>query len=640
MKPDRVIAYEGVLMLANPTGDTIPITLSPGNFARLGEGWKVTKVYAEAPTFSIIDLCHRFGETSFWILADTGQITGNHKDFADWSQDNIVLQTILSHIESIASKLMEHQDAIYGPTIQNFFELSENTRSILSDGLAKRRSNVSIIDLVAANEQESWTVASSQSILTINYNSIMRALHVYLDEQFIDALRNGKLQWPLLTSEGQSDIVHCIFFDYAMGVLRVLEPVTGLTFYITFEGADLKPFGIFVPACMTVFGWSTGPQNVAYGRLATHPDWILNRLRSALLSAPEAVLSWLRIIPTTSGHFLWPDSVAHLGHYLWNELTGIDKIVRNISSDRLPTIWSLTSREQSSFYGALEDLYPELMGRVNRTANSLHELFRYSVKTGTQFVRVSGEFVTISIRERITTALDNDPDIKITEGIVAKIFTLNTPTLLLGLRCGTRTLFDLAEFYVRIINEIHAKVRSIAVIVDGLNSVPGAPQGNTFAVYTSGKASIGPIELERKIADKISHHCKQQNIICINCVGTSLRQNLFWIKRATFFVAPWGGGLAKYRWSLNVPGYALTNAHNLRHPFILSIYHSDRFMEAASPLYYPDPNWIVDTTDNTGAGWQSDATFEVNDAALHDIAARFIDHARGSLAVEIRGPTS
>jgi len=92
-------------------------------------------------------------------------------------------------------------------------------------------------------------------------------------------------------------------------------------------------------------------------------------------------------------------------------------------------------------------------------------------------------------------------------------------------------------------------------------------------------------------------------------------------------VAPWGSGYAKYRWIMNIPGYALTNAHNLREPFILSIYHSEQFMEAGTPLYYPNPAWITDIDNQAPAGAQSDASFIVDDVVIDDVAKHFLQHA-------------
>ena len=58
-------------------------------------------------------------------------------------------------------------------------------------------------------------------------------------------------------------------------------------------------------------------------------------------------------------------------------------------------------------------------------------------------------------------------------------------------------------------------------------------------------------------------------------------------------------------------------------------------MEAGSPLYYPEPDWITDVSNLTDTGWQSDAMFDISDAAIDDVTARFIAHARPLLSDDI-----
>ena len=632
IKPDRVLFRDGALWLAGSAEASTPITLGKGS-ATLADGWKVTKVYAEAQTFRIIDLLKSTGETSFWILDADGRILGNHHDFSNWDADNPHLCTISSHIQELAAPLIDCPVSEIDQRLQSFYELSEPTRSALSKVLQQAKTEVKVVDLLDEDNDRSWTIPLKAGSISVQHDRLMKALHIYLDKQFLEALHFKTLKWPSLHSQDKSEVVHCIFFDYSAGVLRVVEPGTQLVFYVVFEGADLIPTCIFIPACMTVFGWSTGPQNTAFSRLSSHPDWIINCLRDTLLRAPGEVLPWLKLVPQTTGQCLWPGEVAHLGHYIWNELTGIGKIVRDIPREHLPIIWNLASNEQSSFYGALEDLYPEIKGHVRTAIPSMRELFAHSVRTGTQFVRVSGDFVTEDIRNRIHSVSSNDPDTKITAKLSQSLVASSIPVLILGLRCRTRTIRDLPSFYCHLIDAIHEQAGDFVVVIDGLNSAPGAPRGSTFQVFVSGKSSMGPMDLERDIADEITRHCEQRGLVCIDCIGTSIKQNLYWINRANFFVAIWGGGLAKYRWAANIPGYALTNRHNLNHPFILSIYHADRFTEAASHLYYPELSWVTDVADanHVGDGRQSDAMFEVSVKAINDIVKRFKSHTQGRL---------
>lgn len=308
-------------------------------------------------------------------------------------------------------------------------------------------------------------------------------------------------------------------------------------------------------------------------------------------------------------------------------MTGLEKIVQSTSAERCINIWQLCHTGRTDFYGSVEDLYPELAGRINRSIGSLNDLSEHSQRSGTQFVRVSGGYVTGAISKRVTASLQKDPNIRLVAELSNSFIPLDVPILLLGLRCGTRTLVDGVTFYCKLIDLIHAKFGRFAVVIDGLNASPGAPLGESFRVLATSKTVTDPLLAEQEIASMIQAHCSSRGMTAVNCVGTSMKIDLHWIRRACFFVAPWGGGYAKYRWIMNIPGYALTNAHNLREPFILSIYHSEQFMEAGTPLYYPDPAWITDIDNQAPAGAQSDASFIVDDVVIDDIAKHFLHHA-------------
>jgi len=85
------------------------------------------------------------------------------------------------------------------------------------------------------------------------------------------------------------------------------------------------------------------------------------------------------------------------------------------------------------------------------------------------------------------------------------------------------------------------------VVIDGLNASPGAPLGESFRVLATSKTVTDPLLAEQEIASMIQAHCFSRGMTAVNCVGTSMKIDLHWIRRACFFVAPWGGGYAKYR---------------------------------------------------------------------------------------------
>ncbi|MGW5960959.1 hypothetical protein, partial [Methylorubrum thiocyanatum] len=81
----------------------------------------------------------------------------------------------------------------------------------------------------------------------------------------------------------------------------------------------------------------------------------------------------------------------------------------------------------------------------------------------------------------------------------------------------------------------------------------------------------------------------------INCIGMPIVQNLFWMQQSSFFVAPMGGGLAKLRWALNVPGYILISRTNIERCLLLHAYDSSEHMEPPfAPLTFNTADEVQD----------------------------------------------
>jgi len=363
----RVIENEDVLCLADLSGHILPIKLGEQPIKALTAGWTVAQVYAVSGKFTILDLCHWRGESSFWLIAETGVIVCNAENFSQLSQENTTLIDLVFHTRNVVEQLIANGNVSSDKVVALFFRISQSSRNLFASAITKYNADIRLIDLAKFEKDQSYPADSIQiNEYNIIHSQLVQNIKVRINEQFVDALHNGILKWPLITDGGFSSIVHCMFFDYLFGVLRVYDPATGLVFYVAFDDSDPNVFGIFVPACMVVFGWSTGPQSRHFARLAARPSLILASLQSYILNACEALPHWLSSAPLTTGHFLWPSDRAHLGHYIWNEMTGLEKIVQSTSAERCINIWQLCYTGRTDFYGSVEDLYPELAGRINR----------------------------------------------------------------------------------------------------------------------------------------------------------------------------------------------------------------------------------------------------------------------------------
>jgi hypothetical protein len=163
--------------------------------------------------------------------------------------------------------------------------------------------------------------------------------------------------------------VRCLFFAFDIGVLRCVESQTGLLYYIVLCGANLVSCAVFVPAAKSIFVYSQGAAGIFYSRdvagifasrAGNSPHELVYLIARQLCCTTARVLDWLIQQPTQFGTFMWPATVSHLGHVLWNECSGLEIVVNQLKQDEYPAVYNLPALAGGEFYGPLADLYPEL----------------------------------------------------------------------------------------------------------------------------------------------------------------------------------------------------------------------------------------------------------------------------------------
>ena len=113
-------------------------------------------------------------------------------------------------------------------------------------------------------------------------------------------------------------------------------------------------------------------------------------------------------------------------------------------------------------------------------------------------------------------------------------------------------------------------------------------------MFSGARQTRGIIDIESQLVQEIRAYFAGRPVTIIDCVGTSMRVNLFWVNRGHMFVAPWGAGLVKYRWICNKPGFVMTNRSNLLNPTALPIYHLSSHMEDPTEMEFIDPSLVFD----------------------------------------------
>ena len=246
-------------------------------------------------------------------------------------------------------------------------------------------------------------------------------------------------------------------------------------------------------------------------------------------------------------------------------------------------VYDLSIRPGADIYGSFAQLFPESFIQVRRPiADDFLDVRAFLEATRERRHLLSFRLAEVptSLRERIQRSVSRD----MVSRAVAPMIPMRLgrdehrprrPILALGLRLQNRSVPDLAGFYEQVIRHLCASCapEGMFVVIDGMNAMP---TGEVLADSIVQREIAFVEDLRERLAD--------QPVDVISCVGMTTPENLVWLSYADMFVAPQGGGLAKLRWVLNVPGYVLTSAINLSQSGRVFLYSHKGRTEDPAPL--------------------------------------------------------
>ena len=587
-----VTAVDGQPVLHDRHGPH-PIMLGPDHPAQLSPPWSPRGAYSGCTPFHLIELHHDSGLAAFWLLDQDFRIVGSNEipPEIDAAFDAAFLQTL----SNLATNLWRHPEAAHDPAIAAYLRLTPPLRRRLFARLpaaAFTLPHPDIIDLFRT-ETAAWPIQSDHDgPVVLQKSALVQALLHDLQSRFLEACRTRQLRWPALAGDGTDVPAHAIFFRSDFGLLRCLDPTTGLLFHVVLMGADLGAVAIAIPAIDTVFAYYDHLPGLYRGALTRDPGHLPALFARHLLCGPAEFPGWLASTPQSIASFTWPEAQAHLGHFLWNEASGLERAVESLDPAQYPAILNLAGPSQTEFYAPLETLYPEFAGEIRNEFADTDAMQLHCYRHALQPIRLSGTRVTAAIRRRVMAVVAADPEVALLARLLGPPDPA-IPIIVLGLRLSDRTHADLGGFYARAIARLLTHVPRLTVVIDGLNARPGRAAG-TFRVFSGGPDPGDLQSREKSLVAGLRQATAGLPVDIVDCVGIGMRLNLFWIDRARMFIAPWGAGLVKYRWVCNKPGFVFTSRNNLTQPDHLPIYHLPLFMDDPAPIEFADPAHVTD----------------------------------------------
>lgn len=274
---------------------------------------------------------------------------------------------------------------------------------------------------------------------------------------------------------------------------------------------------------------------------------------------------------------------SHIGHNLWNDLSGAFALEKK----------SFKSVDEIILYeGHLHDVYApiaELMNfpayvNINYSIVNNGDIAPYVYKNKINAVRIAGDRIPSELAGRI---------VEYSQKVYKDKFEESSVVVVLGLRFENRTWSNQLDGLVKVSQHLAKVFKELIIVVDGHDYCGHSKLSITSHMETADASLIDKeLEVVESIKSKVVSQYPQVKLI--NAVNNDIRESISLIAQSNFFIAPWGAGLAKYKWICNKPGVVFTSRWNLLNKADLHIYDLDRYREDVVPSVYLTADCVTD----------------------------------------------
>lgn len=392
------------------------------------------------------------------------------------------------------------------------------------------------------------------------------------------ALTHGHMLFPSPIDGRPLPCAHGIAYSPFLFAYRIDDTDNDATAYVIATQHRCEPRALFLPREGALIARSDDDAAFIGEHFGTDIAAWLGAF--ALRHAPD----WQAWYVATPRKPLVVTRETHIGHHLWNELSGLQDLLANPTVAAHPPEILVCNHTLSEMWGPLETIFPELAGRVSRGGDG-GDLAKICLHQQIFPMRPSASRVPAALSARIRAAMQAGRALP--HGRHDRVVLVNP-------RTENRTANDLVGLFAGLAREILAQSGPFTLVVDGHNDNPHAPTGTWLGVHWN-RAAASPLQAERDVVTGLRTALADAPIEIIDNLGAPLMESIRWAMAASFHICIWGAGLAKYAWVAKRPGLAITSAWNLVNRHDLHIYDSEDFVEDPPLLLLPDPSHVTDT---------------------------------------------
>lgn len=264
-------------------------------------------------------------------------------------------------------------------------------------------------------------------------------------------------------------------------------------------------------------------------------QWVANSCQTLAQSiAKNPALFATRESPRRDGFVLVSNLRANLGHYFWQEMSGVSLLKE---AGLLGRVRAILTRSERWFTPA--DMFPELndvpvvkIDHFSEAQSALQE----AQLLGLPLVAPIGQAISPFLKSRVLHVAES----RISEGSNSAInaFCSSNRAIWINLRSHNKAWSNQVQGYADLLNHLHTLHSDIGVVFDGFEDTAG-------------------------IADDIKA-LLNADIATVSAIGCSFEESIVWANKVASFVAVVGSGLVINSWLSDCSGVAHGNAAHLK----------------------------------------------------------------------------
>lgn len=576
---------DSVVCAHTPNGPT-PLFMHGQKIVCQGPYWFYDRAYQGPCNINLVELCTYDGKWAIhYFDSSFSYVTNNINDLEEDTKYQI-LEMFYSAFKEMWLFLTYDINTV-----------SSNALHVLHNfGVGSRREFSRFLkDLILPADNICVYNASADLSPQIFRPGLQGLFAVNLPDAQIAGIAQDEFSLPSPFGPHNNKSIHSLLFQYneyyCFYAYKFIEHATKVVYYVICGDWNSRILALFVPSlCLTLF--PTNEHHAFYTR-AAH-ETVRDSIYTHFSEYVDVALDYFNAASKGSvlvTHY-W-----HLGHHLWNELTGLKRTADVLPGRQSPPV-VVVDDGQSEIFGKIDQIFPVFAGKVDRSVRSTRDLCTYLYTQRRLMLHPTHDHIDEALAARIMDVAAKAPYAPGINVRLSQFREQGCRIVVLGLRVENRTLTDLAQFCIDVILGLKARSHRVAVIIDGHNRPEGANADHSGFRSLHDQSSIrSPMDAELAVVSELlSAFYRDSRVEIVSTIGLPVGASVHWCANADFYITPWGAGLAKYKWVCNKPGLIVSNSHFLTMEEAY-LYDAPAHRDTPERTFRVSPNDVEDVPD-------------------------------------------